>query len=73
MTIYPYWDEGKYPSLAPPLTQFQEIAQNVNSQFFSMDIAKSQYKGWLIVELGDGQVAGLPDNADVKAFYSRFK
>jgi hypothetical protein len=58
---------------APPLKTFEEIAQRVNSHFFTMDIAKSQDKGWLIVELGDGQVAGLPDNADVKAFYSMFK
>jgi len=69
IAIYPYWDEGKYPSLVPPLKTFQEIAQKVKSHFFTMDIAKSQDKGWLIVELGDGQVAGLPDNADVKAFY----
>jgi hypothetical protein len=24
---------------------------------------------WIIVELGDGQVAGLPDGADPVAFY----
>ena len=28
---------------------------------------------WLIVELGDGQVAGLPDEADVAEFYRRLK
>jgi hypothetical protein len=34
-----------------------------------MDIAKTKQRDWLIVELGDGQVAGLPDNADKDAFY----
>jgi len=69
--VYPYWDEGKYPYLAPPIEVFREIAQRVDSQFFTMDVAKSEEFGWLIVELGDAQVAGLPDNANVKAFYER--
>ncbi len=69
--VYPYWDEGKYPYLAPPIEVFREIAQRVDSQFFTMDVAKSEEFGWLIVELGDAQVAGLPDNANVKAFYKR--
>lgn len=49
------------------------MAQHVNSEFFTMDVAKSQDLGWLIVELGDAQVAGLPDHADLNAFYSVFK
>jgi len=68
IAIYPYWDKGKYP--LPPLERFRKIAQRVDSHFFTMDVAKSQDFGWLIVELGDAQVAGLPDHADVKAFYS---
>ena len=34
-----------------------------------MDVAKRVDGGWMIVELGDGQVAGLPERADVGAFY----
>jgi hypothetical protein len=29
-----------------------------------MDIAKKENGDWIILELGDGQVSGLPDNAD---------
>jgi hypothetical protein len=34
-----------------------------------MDVAGGRGGDWLVVELGDGQVAGLPPRADVEAFY----
>lgn len=34
-----------------------------------MDIARTAEGGWTIIELGDGQVAGLPDRADKEQFY----
>lgn len=43
--------------------------QRVQSRFFTMDVAKQVDGGWMIVELGDGQVAGLPDRAEVVTFY----
>jgi hypothetical protein len=64
-----YWDEGDYGGLAPPVDTFSKIAALVNSRFFTMDIAKRQDGDWMIVELGDAQVAGLPENADVDEFY----
>jgi len=38
-----------------------------------MDIAKVENGGWIIIELGDGQVSGLPDNADMNEFYNKLK
>jgi hypothetical protein len=65
-----YWDEGDYGSIAPPIDRFTKIAAHVESRFFSMDIAKQRHEDdWMIVELGDGQVAGLPDSADAAEFY----
>ncbi|MBW4488257.1 MAG: ATP-grasp domain-containing protein [Trichocoleus desertorum ATA4-8-CV12] len=64
-----YWDEGNYAEICPPMTQFCEVAQAVQSRFFTMDVAKRLNGDWMIVELGDGQVAGLPDSADIAAFY----
>jgi hypothetical protein len=64
-----YWDEGNYAEIHPPMPQFCEVAQAVQSQFFTMDVAKHLNGDWMIVELGDGQVAGLPDSADVAEFY----
>lgn len=65
----PYWDEGKYTGVVPPLGAFTATAQKVESQFFTMDVAKRRDGDWLIVELGDGQVAGLPENANPCEFY----
>jgi hypothetical protein len=64
-----YWDEGEYGDLQPPLEGFQPIARNIASRFFTMDVAKRLAGDWLIVELGDGQVAGLPEQADLTVFY----
>jgi ATP-grasp domain, R2K clade family 3 len=65
----PYWEEGDYGEEIPPLEQFREIAEQVKSRFFTMDIAKQVDGKWIIIELGDGQVAGLPERSDPVRFY----
>jgi hypothetical protein len=64
-----YWDQGDYQGTPPPVDQFVGVAKNIESRFFTMDVAKRKNGEWLIVELGDGQVAGLPENANVDGFY----
>lgn len=71
--VFDYWDEGEYGNAKPELDDFIKVAQNINSKFFTMDVAKKKNGGWIIMELGDGQVAGLPDNADRKEFYNNLK
>ena len=68
-----YWEEGDYGDLQPPIEQFQGVAAQVGSRFFTMDVARKTDSEWMIVELGDGQVAGLPENADLHQFYSSMK
>lgn len=65
----PYWDEGEYRDLMPPEGLFQDVARRVQSRFFTMDVARRLDGVWMIVELGDGQVAGLPEQVDTGAFY----
>ncbi len=65
-----YWEEGTYPEEALPLAHFEEIAGRVNSRFFTMDIAQRADGAWRVVELGDGQVAGLPERADRSRLYA---
>jgi len=67
--IYDYWEEGEYTLAKPDTTEFEEIARGVESNFFSMDIARLKNGELIIIELGDGQVAGLPDKADRNEFY----
>lgn len=64
-----YWEEGDYVQETPPLDDFLAVAQKIKSRFFTMDIAKQVNGEWLIVELGDGQVAGIPDNLNPVDFY----
>jgi hypothetical protein len=70
LSCSPYWDEGGNDSSPPLLDEFAAIAQSVRSRFFTMDVARRRDGGWIIVELGDGQVAGLPGATDVGKFYS---
>lgn len=73
MSIYKYWDEGDYQNIEPVVESFKEIIPRIESEFFTMDIAKKKDGDWIIVELGDGQVAGLPDNANKDEFYKLLK
>jgi hypothetical protein len=73
LSIFKYWDEGEYTTDLPDLNRFNEIAMNIKSNLFTMDIAKTTSNEWIIVELGDGQVAGFPENADLVKIYSGFK
>jgi hypothetical protein len=68
----PYWEEGEYGDDTErllPIETFRHVAQKIQSRFFTMDVARKRDGTWSIVELGDGQVAGLPARADVQAFY----
>jgi hypothetical protein len=65
----PYWEVGDYQETAPPLEWCEEIAHRVPSRFFTMDVARRIDGTWIVVELGDGQVAGLPERMDPEQFY----
>ncbi len=65
----PYWDEGAYTAAPPPVAAFAPVAARVQSRFFSMDLAEQQDGRWIVIEIGDGQVSGLPERSDLTAFY----
>lgn len=71
--IYDYWEEGEYKLSKPDIKEFEEIAKQIESNFFSMDIARQKNGELIIIELGDGQVAGLPDKTDRNEFYKQLK
>ena len=73
-----YWDQGDYhqgdyQGETPPLAHFTRLASSVGSRFFTMDVAKTTAGEWLVVELGDAQVAELPEDADTDGFFTRLK
>jgi hypothetical protein len=65
----PYWAEGDYRASEPPIEDFAGVAAAVRSRFFTMDLARRRDGGWMIVEVGDGQVSGLPKESDADGFY----
>lgn len=73
MNILKYWDEGEYNEELPNMEIFKDEIEQISSNFYTIDIAQTKTGDWLIVELGDGQVAGLPDNADRDKFYESLK
>lgn len=73
LASYPYWAEGDYENVQPVLEHFKSVLPKIKSNFFTLDIAKQAQGDWIIVELGDGQVAGLPDRATPKGFYEALK
>jgi hypothetical protein len=67
--IFRYWENENYNDDKIDLNIFISIAKNINSNFFTMDIAKAKNGKWYIIELGDGQVSGLPSQKDSSEFY----
>jgi hypothetical protein len=66
-----YWAElGPFDS-ALPFDELRAIAAEIPSRFFSMDVAFLESGELTIVELGDGQVAGLPTLTLAPEFFRR--
>lgn len=70
MAVMKYWDEVNYPVDETRFDSLLNLVASVPSNFFTVDFARLETGEWMIVELGDGQVAGLPDNMDPKEFYT---
>jgi hypothetical protein len=72
IAINNYWDEGDYDGALPPIESFSKEMQNIKSHFFTMDVAKRKNGEWMIIELGDAQVAGLQGDINADDFYATF-
>ncbi len=66
-----YWGDLGAAFEAPPDSWMAEVAARVPSRFFTMDIALREDGKWTVIELGDGQVAGLPSPSLAKPFFER--
>ncbi|MFL5733421.1 MAG: ATP-grasp domain-containing protein [Chloroflexia bacterium] len=65
----PYWEYGDYPAVGPPVHDFLGVAGQVRSRFFTMDLARRAGGTWMVIELGDAQVAGLPERGYALELY----
>ena len=68
LTTSGYWT----PDDAPPaevVARMSAIAARVPARLLSMDIARTAAGGWTIVEVGSGQVSGLPEALSPVTFH----
>ena len=73
LCFFNYWEEGEYNTEKPNINDFVQISKFIESNFFTMDIAKDKNGKFIIIELGDGQVAGIPENEDKDILYKKIK
>lgn len=64
-----YWSAGQDQGFEQVLNEFLDVIASIESRFFTIDFAKRKNGPWIVLELGDGQTAGLPDDTDEKVFY----
>jgi len=66
-----YWGDLTTFDRPLPFEQIRPIAARIPSRYFTMDVAFLEGGTWTIVELGDGQVAGLPSPDLAPEFFKR--
>ena len=57
---------------SPDYNFLKEIIPNIDSNFFTIDIAEKEDGTWMVLECGDGQVSGLSPDQDEFIYYSVF-
>lgn len=57
----------------PPSNWVLAMSKNVQSNFFTLDVAQKKDGSWIVIETGDGQVSGLSPGQNELEFYSLIK
>ncbi len=71
LLAHPYWADVAVDAVPDlPLAWLQNLVARIPSRFFTIDIALLTSGGWTVMELGDGQVAGLPSSDLIDPFYA---
>lgn len=52
---------------------WHKVALTIDSNFFTIDVAEKEDGSWMILEIGDGQVSGLPIHGMPLSFFIRLK
>lgn len=68
-----YWGDLAHYAAEIPWDEVKKIARQIPSHFFTMDIAFLEDGSWTIVELGDGQVSGLPSQDLARQLYVQIR
>jgi hypothetical protein len=65
-----YWGGLTSFEVELPLAWMRDLVGRIDSAFFTMDVAMREDGTWVVIELGDGQVAGLPSQELAPEFFS---
>lgn len=68
LTLSEYWEEHAAAE-PPPVDWLEDIASKLAGRFLTLDVAQRTDDIWRVVEIGDAQVAGLPEQLAVADFY----
>lgn len=67
----PYWAEVEYYGKDnKDGAEFIRKFENLKSEFYTIDYAVKKDGDFIVIEIGDGQVSGLPSTKNAKDFYS---
>ncbi|MDB6028220.1 MAG: putative rane protein [Verrucomicrobiales bacterium] len=55
------------------MKRWGDIARRFQNQFLSMDVARQEDGSWIIIEVGDGEVTGLPLSIAPELFYGELR
>jgi hypothetical protein len=64
------------PDLGPPadrMRRFTELARTFRSRFMSVDVARTVAGDWIVIEVGDGGVSGLPTSLMADDFFAALR
>jgi hypothetical protein len=56
----------------PDTSFLKDIISNIDSNYFTIDIAEKEDGSWIILECGDGQVSGLSNDQSEYIYYASF-
>jgi hypothetical protein len=56
----------------PDTSFLKDIISNIDSNYFTIDIAEKEDGSWIILECGDGQVSGLSSEQSEYIYYANF-
>jgi len=70
LTRAPFADEADF---AAGIDAWTTVARRFDSPFISLDVAREESGGFLIIEAGDGGVSGLPVGVSAETFYAALR
>ena len=73
LLVHRYWADLVELEDEVPIDELRSTAKGIPSRFFTMDVAMLDDGSWIVVELGDAQVSGLPSDAVAPGFYRRLR